>query len=144
MFVVFVFEFHKIATILKVRADTEWSKHEMSLILSDCSMTCLYKNSYILRKYDLACLQRFCVDNSYSIQNISERKMSLTRFLAQRATYTEFEFYCMIDPPSYFPHSRQLFIISRTKSQSWNVCRFILKLSLTNPLKLGVKSRMKM
>ena len=34
--------------------------------------------------------------------------------------------------------------INHTKSQYWNVSRLILQLSLPNPLKPGVKSRMKM
>ena len=48
--------------------------------------------------------------------------------------YTEFRYeYC-----------RQTFNISRTKSQNSNVSRLVLLLSLPNPLKQGVKSRMKM
>ena len=34
--------------------------------------------------------------------------------------------------------------ISRTKSQNFNVSNVVLQLSLLNPLKPGVKSRMKM
>ena len=34
--------------------------------------------------------------------------------------------------------------ISSTKSQNLNVCRLVLQLSLPNPMKPGVKSRMKM
>ena len=34
--------------------------------------------------------------------------------------------------------------ISGTKSQNWNVSRLVLQLFLSNPLKPGVKSRMKM
>ena len=34
--------------------------------------------------------------------------------------------------------------IRRTKSQNLNVCRLILQLSLSNPLKLDAKSRIKM
>ena len=39
---------------------------------------------------------------------------------------------------------RQAFDIMRTKSQSLNVSRLALKLSLPNPSKPDVKSRMKM
>ena len=38
----------------------------------------------------------------------------------------------------------ETFSISGTKSQHLNVTRFVLQLSLPNPLKPGVKSRMKM
>ena len=38
---------------------------------------------------------------------------------------------------------RQISNISRTKSQNLNVSRIVLQLSLPNPLKPGVKSRMK-
>ena len=39
---------------------------------------------------------------------------------------------------------RQIFDIRRTKSQDLNVSRLVLRLSLPNPLKPRVKSRMKM
>ena len=39
---------------------------------------------------------------------------------------------------------RQISNISRTKSQKWNVSRFVLQLSLPNPLRPGVESIMKM
>ena len=39
---------------------------------------------------------------------------------------------------------RQTSNISRTKSQNLNVSRLVLQLSLPNPLKPGIKSRMKM
>ena len=39
---------------------------------------------------------------------------------------------------------RKVFNIRRTKSQNLNVSRLILQLSLPNPLKPGVKLRMKM
>ena len=38
---------------------------------------------------------------------------------------------------------RKTLNISLTKSQNWNVSYFILQLFLTNPLKSGVKSRIK-
>ena len=39
---------------------------------------------------------------------------------------------------------RKVSNIRRTKSQNWNDSHLVLKLSLSNPLKPGVKSRMKM
>ena len=39
---------------------------------------------------------------------------------------------------------RQISNISRTKSQNLNVSRLVLQLPLPNPVKPGVKSRMKM
>ena len=45
----------------------------------------------------------------------------------------------------YWPQTiyREVCNIRRTKSRNWNVSRLILWLSLPNPLKAGVKSRMK-
>ena len=43
------------------------------------------------------------------------------------------------------PHDyRKISNIRRTKSQNWNDSHLVLKSSLPNPLKPGVKSRMKM
>ena len=39
---------------------------------------------------------------------------------------------------------RKISNIRRIKSQNLNVCRLVLQLSLPNPMKPGVKSRMKM
>ena len=39
---------------------------------------------------------------------------------------------------------RQVSNMSRTKFQNWNASLLVLQLSLLNPLKPGVKSRMKM
>ena len=44
----------------------------------------------------------------------------------------------------YFKEYCQTSNISRTKHQNWNVSDLILQLSLPNPLKPSVKSRMKM
>ena len=43
-----------------------------------------------------------------------------------------------------FVYYRKTSSISRTKSQNLNVFNLVLQLSLFNPLKPGVKSRMKM
>ena len=47
-------------------------------------------------------------------------------------------------PESIITRYRQTSNISRTKSQTLNVSCLVLQLSLPNPLKPGVKSRMKM
>ena len=44
----------------------------------------------------------------------------------------------------WVPKYRKVSNVSRTKSQKWNDSRLVLQLSLPNPLKSGVKSRMKM
>ena len=49
--------------------------------------------------------------------------------------------------PHYKPHEnyyRQISNIRRTKSQALHVSRLVLQLTLPNPLKPGIKSRMKM
>ena len=43
----------------------------------------------------------------------------------------------------YHSHYRQTSDISRTKSHNFNVSRLVLQFSLSNPLKPGIKSRMK-
>ena len=46
--------------------------------------------------------------------------------------------------PTVSSYDRQTSSISRNKYQNWNVSCLVLQLSLLNPLKPGVKSRMKM
>ena len=46
--------------------------------------------------------------------------------------------------PRDITHYRQTSSIKRIKYQNWNVSRLFLQLSLSNPLKPGVQSRMEM
>ena len=50
----------------------------------------------------------------------------------------------ILTPMSHYYEYRQVSDISRTKSQHLNDSRTVLRLSLSNPLKPDVKSRMKM
>ena len=53
------------------------------------------------------------------------------------------KFFCL-DPGGQINYYRKVSNIRRTKSQNLTDSRLVLKLSVPNPLKLGIKSRMKM
>ena len=58
----------------------------------------------------------------------------------------ELRFWPFVIPPDISANSgyRKISNIRRTKHPNLNVSRLVLQLSLANPLKLGVKSKMKM
>ena len=56
--------------------------------------------------------------------------------------FVHYQIYLFYNMPQWT--YRKISNISRTKSQNLNVSRLVLQLSLPNPMKPGVKSRMKM
>ena len=97
----------------------------------------LQSNFYHMKKYrqitNIRCILVYCHCDNCSINHIN----NMNNIKLETKIRLQYNFYQM-------KNYRQITNISRTKFQILNVTRLVLQLSLRNPLKPCVKSRMKL